>query len=173
MRIVLVVALLSVAVAGTASAAPDASCRAAALRGSVAVIPGSAGAGSISYALRLQNVSAQTCAVSGLPQVRLLDRLHRALPTHVRTSRPGLLTAVLVRIRPGGWTVASARFSPDVPGPGEPVAGTVCEHTAVALRVSAPGGGSVVVPIRPATPVCEHGTMTFSVYVAGKKPPLH
>jgi hypothetical protein len=165
-----VLAVLAVGVATSASPAGPAPCRGGALRGSFAYVPGSAGAGNVVYALRLRNVSAATCTVTGLPQVRLLDRLRRGLPTHATAAHPGQLTAILVRLAPGGWTSASARFSPDVPGPGEG-GRKQCEPLARALRVSAPGGGAAVVPVQPATPVCEHGGMSLSAYVVGKRPP--
>jgi hypothetical protein len=58
---------------------------------------------------------------------------------------------------------ATARFSPDVPGPGEPVSGRQCEPTAYKVRVTPPsGGGTLVAPILPPTPVCEHGTVFLS-----------
>jgi hypothetical protein len=147
------------------------SCAGAALTGSFTAVPGSAGAGNIVYALRVRNVSKHLCTVTGLPQVRLLDTHRKGLPTHVTAAHPGMLTAVLVRLKPGAWASAPARFSPDVPGPGEPAAGKNCERTAVWLRVVAPGGGSAVVPVKPATPVCEHGALSFSGYGVGKTPP--
>jgi hypothetical protein len=143
------------------------------LTGSFAAVPGSAGAGNISYNLRLRNRSTHTCFVSGLPQLRLVGLHGKALPTHVRPSHPGALTAVRVDVRPGGYTAATARFSPDVPGVGEGNYGP-CEPKAYRARVTVPpGGGVVVVPLVPATSVCEHGTMTFSVMVAGRNGPAH
>jgi hypothetical protein len=140
------------------------SCKGGDLGGSFTVVRGSAGAGSISYLLRLTNRSQQTCIVTGLPIVGLLDANGRRLPTHERPITPGIGTAILVRLAPGQSTTATARFSPDVPGVGEPVAGRRCEHTAYKLRVGARGGGSTIVAIRPATPVCEHGSMAWSLY---------
>jgi hypothetical protein len=71
MRIALLLTVLLALAGGIGSAAPDASCSGAAPRGSFAETAGSAGARSISHALRPRNVSATTCTVSGLPQVRL------------------------------------------------------------------------------------------------------
>jgi hypothetical protein len=68
-----------------------------------------------------------------------------------------------VRLAPGRTATATARFSPDVPGPGEPTTGPRCEPTAYLLRVRPNGGGTLKAPIRPPTPVCEHGGMTWSV----------
>jgi Domain of unknown function (DUF4232) len=164
--------LIAVVAGGTATAAArdDAPCRARALRGSFAAVPGSAGAGNIVYALRVRNAGIATCTLTGLPQLRLVDARHRALPTHVTAAHPGQLTAILVRVAPGGWASASARFSPDVPGPGEGNR-RQCEPTARAVRVTAPGGGTALLPVKPATPVCEHGSMSLSAWVAGRRAP--
>jgi hypothetical protein len=113
------------------------------LEGSFRVVRGSAAAGSIVYALRLENRSGRSCAVTGLPVLQLLGRAGRSLPTHELAARPSALTAVLVTLAPGRRTVATARFSPDVPGPGEPrLPGGQCEPTSVRLRVAALGGGT-------------------------------
>jgi len=137
-------------------------CAAGSLGGTFAAIPGSAGAGNIVYALTVRNVSKRSCFLTGIPGVRLLDRSSRLLPTHVRPAHPGALTAVRVELAPGRTARATARFSPDVPGPGEPVRGR-CEAVAYRLRVTPNGGGTLSAPIRPPTPVCEHGTMTWTV----------
>ena len=138
-------------------------CTAAKLTGTFAGVPGSAGAGNIVYALRLRNRSSAPCTVTGIPGVTLLDRRVRRLPTHPLPAHPGALTAVLVTLAPGKTATATARFSPDVPGPGEPVSGRRCEPVAYTLLVRPNGGGTVRAPIRPPTPVCEHGGMTWSV----------
>jgi uncharacterized protein DUF4232 len=169
MRRLAVLALALAASAGATRAATPEFCAGSALTGSFAAVPGSAGAGSISYLLTLRNRSARSCAVTGLPALRLLGRNGRNLPTHAAAARVGIATAVRVTLRPGGRTSVTARFSPDVPGPGEPVSGRLCEPTAYRLRVAARGGGATVVPIRPPTPVCEHGTLFVSVYVAGRR----
>ena len=172
---------LGVAVAGgiaafaatTVTAAVAPACVGKDLIGTFAAVPGSAGAGSISYNLRLRNRSSRTCFVSGLAQLQLVGRTGKALPTRVRPAHPGALTAVRVDVRPGGYTAATARFSPDVPGVGEGGYGP-CEPKAYRARVTVPpGGGVVVVPIVPATSVCEHGSMAFSVMVAGRNGPSH
>jgi hypothetical protein len=135
------------------------------LSGSFRVVRGSAGAGNIVYALRLENRSGRRCSVTGLPAAQLLDRADKALPTHVLAARPGALTPVLVVLRPGQATRATARFSPDVPGPGEPrLANGQCEPSTSRLGVLALGGGATTVPVSPPTPVCEHGSLRFSAY---------
>jgi Domain of unknown function (DUF4232) len=156
------IALPAAALGGghTATIAP---CKATQLTGRFTVVPGSAGAGNISYALRLRNHSRRACFVSGLAGLRLLDHAHRPLPTEVEPAfRPGL-TAVRVVLRPGRSARAEARLSPDVPGVGEPVAGTVCERTAYRVRVTVPPGkGTLVAPVTPPTPVCEHGRIVLA-----------
>src|SRR4051812_16689965 len=163
----LALALVVLAAAGAATCAGargGAACTGAQLKGTFNVVPGSAGAGNISYTLVLKNVSSRMCTVTGLPQGRLLGKTGKALPTHVRAASPGMLTAILVRLLPGKTAYASARFSPDVPGPGEPTAGTKCEPTAWWFRVLAPGGGTLKAKVEPPTPVCEHGQLLFSGY---------
>jgi hypothetical protein len=144
-------------------AVQTAPCQARDLAGTFAVVPGSAGAGNIVYALRLKNTSRATCTVTGVPGVTLLDRRDRRLPTHAFPAHPGTLTAVLVALAPGKTATATARFSPDVPGVGEPVSGTRCEPIADSMLVRPSGGGTLRVRVGPPTPVCEHGGMSWSV----------
>ena len=160
------IALLATLVACAAGrgASRTSFCTGGQLSGTFAVVPGSAGAGNIVYALVLRNRSSSTCRLTGLPVVRLLGRTARPLPTHVTPAFRGALTAVLVTLAPGQRTKATARFSPDVPGPGEPTAGKQCEPTAFWLRVVARGGSATTVRVKPPTPVCEHGGLQFSVY---------
>jgi hypothetical protein len=164
-RLLALVLVVAATAAATAAAAPgDAACTGAQLKGAFNVVRGSAGAGNITYKLVLTNVSTHTCTLTGLPQGRLLAKNGNALPTHVRAASPGMLTAILVRLAPGRTTFATARFSPDVPGPGEPAAGTRCERTSWWFRVLAQGGGTTKVKLGPPTPVCEHGRLLFSAY---------
>jgi len=169
----LVVALTALAVVLAAGVSAQGAtsisfCKGVQLTGTFAAVPGSAGAGNISYLLVLRNRSTRICLVTGLPQFRLLGHYGKALPTRTFPSHPGFATAVLVTLRPGQVTSVTARFSPDVPGVGEPANGPQCERTAYRLQVFARGGGSSVVPILPVTPVCEHGSMQVSVYVFGR-----
>jgi hypothetical protein len=169
--LVAVVVLLGLAATATASSATRASapCTGAVLSGTFTVIPGSAGAGNIVYRLRLADNGPAACFVTGLPGVTLLDAKGRKLPTASSfAGRPGMLTAVMVQLAPGRSTATlTARFSPDIPGTGEPVAGRQCERTAYKLRVTPSGGGSVVVPISPPTPVCEHGGLQLTSFTRG------
>jgi hypothetical protein len=137
--------------------------------GTFSAVPGSAGAGQITYLLALRNRSQRACSVTGIPELQLLGRYGRTLPTHVAPARPGIATAALITVKPGGYASVTARFSPDVPGPGEPVSARQCEPTAYKLRVRAQGGGSTVVPVVKPTPVCEHGSLVVSLYVAGRR----
>jgi hypothetical protein len=139
------------------------------LTGTFTAIRGSAGAGNIVYRLRVQNTGRAACFVTGLPGVTLLDAGGRRLPTKSSfVGRPGMLTAVMVPLTPGtGTATLTARFSPDIPGPGEPTVGNQCERTAYKLRVTPSGGGSVVVPISPPTPVCEHGSLQLTSFTRG------
>ena len=135
------------------------------LTATFAVVPGSPGAGQISYRLRLTNSSQATCFVSGLPVVQLLDAKGAALPTQGRAAQAGQSTAARVELQPGASAAADARFSPDVAGTGDQQTGA-CEPTAATLRVTAPGGGSVDAAVDPPTAVCERGTLSFSVFAA-------
>ena len=153
-------ALCASAAAGSHTAGD---CTGSQLAGRFAVVPNSGAAGNISYRLTLKNTSARSCTVTGLPLGRLLGKPKASLPTRIRPAHPGALTAVLVRLAPGETTFATARFSPDVPGQGEPVMGR-CEPIAYWFRVKAPGGGTTTVKVAPPTSVCEHGTMFLSAY---------
>jgi hypothetical protein len=146
---------------------PVALCTADELRGTFAVVPGSPGAGQITYRLRLTNTGSAACVLSGLPSVRQLDAQGDELPTQVTAAQPGEPTAVRVVLEPSGSAVADARFSPDVPGVGETQTGP-CEPRATVLRVTAPGGGSADAPVQPPTAVCSKGSLRFSVYAAGR-----
>ncbi len=141
-------------------------CLASALTGSFAVIPGSPGAGQISYRLRLTNQSDAPCFVTGLPVVQLLDAQGGKLPTNVSPAHPGTATAVRVDLAPGDAAAADARFSPDIPGGSEPT-DAPCEPKSATLRVTV-GAGSVDAPVDPPTPVCERGTLNFSNFTAAQ-----
>ena len=104
------------------------------------------------------------CFVSGLPVVQLLDQAGHDLPTNAQPAQPGQATAARIILQPGGAAVAEARFSPDVPGGSEQTDGP-CEPKAYTLRVSL-AGAPLDVPVTPPTPVCERGTLSFSLYTA-------
>jgi uncharacterized protein YecT (DUF1311 family) len=157
-------AVVGVALARSSASSP---CNGSQLSGTFTAVPGSAGAGSISYRLTLVNRSQSTCFVTGIPRVVLLDVNGRALPTSVRPAAPGVATSAKIDLAPGSAATADARFSPDVPGPGEQHPGA-CEKTAYWLAVRpAPGPGKLSVPVSPPTPVCEQGRMSFSLLRRG------
>lgn len=149
----------------TPAPAAAAACGVGDLGGGFSVVPGSAGAGQITYTLTLTNASPAACYVSGIPQVELLDAQGGALPTKVSAARPGQATAAKIVLQPGDSAKADARFSPDVPGPGEPVTQKACEPTAHELKVTV-AAGSFTVPVTPPTPVCEHGALSMSLLAA-------
>jgi hypothetical protein len=159
------IAAIAVPYAGARTASTP--CTGSMLGGSFKVIPGSAGAGNIVYRLRVANTGSSTCFVTGIPGLTLLDKQGRKLPTKATFGgRPGTLTAVMVPLSPGTSASLTARFSPDIPGPGEPALMRACEPTAYTLRVAPSGGGATVVPISPPTPVCEHGGMSITGFTA-------
>jgi hypothetical protein len=158
-----ILAVAAFAACGASGGSQPLSCAGSQLSGRFAVVPGSAGAGNIVYALMLKNTSTKTCTVTGLPEGRLFGLHGRKLPTHIHAAFPAGLAAVLVRLAPGKGARATARFSPDVPGVGEGTIGA-CEPKAYTLRVSLTGGGTMSAKLAPATPVCEHGALSFSAY---------
>jgi len=156
-------ALLAVGGAALAKSSAAAPCDASQLSGTFKHLPGSEGAGSVSYRLTLLNAARSACFVTGIPGLVLLDKQGKALPTHVHAASPGTATAAKVELAPGSAATADARFSPDVPGPGEQHSGP-CEKTAYSLTVSpTPGRGSLRAPISPPTAVCEKGGMSLSL----------
>jgi uncharacterized protein DUF4232 len=160
--------VLAVAAGTVRADAGLAPCSGSQLSGTFSVVPGSAGAGQISYVLRLRNRSQDSCFVSGLPVLRLLGKAGKPLPTHVWPTHPGALTAIRVELAPGAYAAATARFSPDVPGVGEQQIGQ-CERTAFRARVRPPSGtGTLLVLITPPTPVCEQGRLVFSAIYPGR-----
>jgi hypothetical protein len=168
-RLLALMAILFVAGTATAVAGPPPQCKGTQLEATFAAVPGSAGAGNITYKLVAKNISTHTCVVTGLPHGRLLGKTGKALPTTVWPAKVGQLTAVLVTLKPGRSTFATARFSPDVPGPGEPVVGRACEPTAWFFRLQLAGGGTAKAKLAPPTPVCEHGRLFFSAYSVARR----
>jgi hypothetical protein len=136
----------------TTSASGGSFCTGSDVSATFDVLQGSAGAGNIVYTLTLKNTSQQDCAVTGMPQVQLLDANGADLPTHVIPA--GKNTAVYTLLHPGDTARATARFSPDVDPCGKTVA-----HT---LRVTPNGGGTVDAAISPPTRVCQDGSMQWS-----------
>jgi uncharacterized protein DUF4232 len=162
---ILAVALaFGVQVAEAPAATTGNPCTGADLHGTFTFMPGSQGAGNLTYVLRLRNASAKTCVLAVLPDkhlpaLRLLNAKGAKLPTNAAPSRPKE-PVLAISLAPGKSAVATARFSPDVPGKGEQQIGR-CEPVASKLRVSPSAGGSLVASIAPPTSVCEHGGMTI------------
>lgn len=149
----------------TTKTAASAPCAAGSLQGSFDVVPGSPGAGQISYTLKLTNTGATPCYVSGIPQVQLLGTTGGALATSASAEPPAPANPPKVSLQHGGSAVAEARFSPDVNGTGDSTTGQ-CQPTATVLRVTAQGGGTLDAPIQPPTPVCEQGSLHFRIFTA-------
>ena len=144
----------------TTSATASSACAATGLQGSFDGIEGSAGAGQISYALKLTNTGSSPCFVSGIPQAQLLGTTGNALPTTI-SLEPGQGNGSKVTLQAGASATAEARFSPDVPGQGDSQGPGPCQPTATVLRVTAPGGGTLDAPVQPPTAVCEQGSLHF------------
>jgi Domain of unknown function (DUF4232) len=163
----LIAAVTALAQLGGAGAATEKAspCTGKDLRGTFTAVPGSQGAGNIVYALRLRNASSGACTIKGLPSVQLLGKEGVKRPTAAVALHPAQAAAVLVTLAPNKAAALTARFSPDVPGRGEQQIGR-CEPVSAKLRVSPPGGGSLIAAITPPTSVCEHGGMTFSALAA-------
>jgi hypothetical protein len=159
-----IAAALLVGAGATSATTTAPACGGRDLAGSFRAVPGSPGAGSITYRLRLTNTSSTACWVSGIPALRLLGAKGGALPTKVSPAVAGQATGAKIVLRPGRSAKADARFSPDVPGVGEGTLGA-CEPTAHRLRVTI-GGSSLTVPVSPPTPVCEHGSLRLSLLSA-------
>jgi hypothetical protein len=137
----------------TTTSAAASACTGDQLSGTFAEAPGGGGAGQIEYTLTLTNTSSTSCTLH-VQSATLLDAGGSSLPTHTSGALPGGLLA------PGASAAATARFSPDVPGTGDSQSGT-CQPKAYTLQLTPAGGGTVAAPIKPATSVCERGSLTF------------
>jgi len=146
----------TVTTTGSASSAKP--CTGGQLAGTFNLVPGSAGAGQIVYALTLKNTSPSACSLHGIPSGTLLGATGAALPTHVTAGGAGRTKRVV--LQPGASAVAQARFSSTVAGQGDSQSGT-CQPTAHTLQVTAPGGGVTDAAIKPPTSVCEQGSLNF------------
>ena len=150
----------------TTSRPASAPCAGGSLQGTFALIPGSPGAGQTSYRLTLTNTGAGSCWLQGIPQVQLLGTTGAANPTNATAAPPAPANPAKVSLAHGGSATSDARFSPDVPGTGDKNQPGPCEDTSTVLRVTAPGGGTIDAPMQPPTPVCERGSLRFTVFVA-------
>ena len=160
---------LALAVPAGGRAAPAAGCQGAALRGSFTEVLGSRAMGKVEYTLRLKNVSSRACTVAGRPSLRLLGQSGKPLPTYVTPWKP-LRTTRAVTLWPGGGARATALLRVDIPGRGDVQApGAPCQPTAVSLRVGAAAATSTLLPVQPATPVCESGAISLRGLVASEQ----
>ena len=147
----------------TRSTGQPSACTHAQLTGTFTAVPGSAGAGQIEYVLTLRNISGRGCRLGAAPPgVKLLDASGSPLPTRAVLAQAGNQSTPPATLEPGTAAAAAVRFSPDVAGPGDAQSGP-CQPKAHALEVTATGGGTVDVPIRPPTSVCERGTLDFDL----------
>lgn len=161
MRRTLVAAVLAAAAVvavGLGSTGRAAVTACAHLSGTFSLVPGSPGAGHVVYALRVRNAGPASCAVRGVPAVRLLGTGGVRLPTHV-VRETGVPPARTIHLAAGGSTRATARFSPDVNGTGDHAPGP-CQPVAHTARVTA-SGDTFVVALHPASRVCERGELVF------------
>jgi Protein of unknown function (DUF4232) len=124
------------------------------------MIPNSAGAGQIGYALTVKNTSAAACTVQGIPKGKLLGANGTALPTLIK-SAGGAGKPVVLPL--GASAIAQARFSPDIAGEGDSQSGA-CQPQAHTFELTAPGGGVTEAAIKPPTSVCVRGTLNFQPY---------
>jgi Protein of unknown function (DUF4232) len=125
------------------------------------LIPGSAGAGQIGYALTVKNTSQAPCSLHGVPQGTLQGATGAPLPTHVK---PAGSSGRAIVLPPGASATATARFSPDVAGTGDSQSGA-CQPVARTFQVTGPGGGITEAEIQPPTSVCQQGTLNFVPFV--------
>lgn len=157
-------ATVTTTVANETTTSQTAACAAGDLSGVFKTIPGSAGAGQISYELVVTNTSQSDCTVTGLPTMQLLDASGNDLPTHEDAAHPGQATAALITLQPNGSASAQARFSPDVNGVGDAQSGA-CQPKAATVRVTI-GSGTLDAPAQPPTSVCEQGALHVDVFTA-------
>jgi hypothetical protein len=143
----------------TGSVASAKPCMGTQLAGVFVVIPGSAGAGQISYSLTVKNSSQIPCSVQGIPQGTLLGVSGTPLPTHVKSAGGGGRRIVLP---PGASATAQARFSPDVAGTGDSQSGA-CQPAAHTFQLTA-SGGVTEASMKPPTSVCQQGTLNFEAF---------
>jgi hypothetical protein len=149
--ILVVAAVVGAAFTATGATGKDNSCQLAA---KMTFIKGSQGAGNVSYKLTISN-SGTACRLNNQPILRLIGARGQNLPTKVIWS--GKAGSVL--IKKGKSASATMRFSPDIPGPGEPKRGA-CEPKA--HRIKLVSAGVLFGPVSPPTSVCERGTMRSS-----------
>jgi hypothetical protein len=106
--------------------------------------------------------------VTGFPGIVLRDSAGNVLPTHVTNFAT---SPAAVSVAPGAWVHSELRFSPDIPGPGEPSSGQ-CEPNAVSATVQLPADPhTVTVTLDAPTSVCEQGALEAKAFAAGQSSP--
>ena len=157
-----VVAAAAFAACGASAGGQPTSCTGAQLAGAFKVVPGSAGAGNIVYELTLKNTSTKTCTVTGLPQGQLLGKHDGALPTHIRAAfRPAHRDARHGSRRAGRPTRRRGS-RPTCPGSASRRSARASRRRTRSGSSRAGGGTTNGEAQLPPTPVCEHGTLSFS-----------
>ena len=144
----------------SASVSSAKACSGTQLAAVFALVPNSAGAGQIAYALKVKNTSGSPCFVRGIPKGTLLGANGTPLPTHIKATGAGGKQVVLPV---GASAMAQARFSPDVAGQGDSQSGD-CQPQAHTFQLNSDGGGVTEAAIRPPTSVCEQGTLSFEAF---------
>ncbi|NUR30509.1 MAG: DUF4232 domain-containing protein [Catenulispora sp.] len=133
------------------------------------LIEGSNGAGHVAADIALQNTSTHACTVSGYPGISLLASDEHPLPTNV-VKFPTTVTTLTVP--PGGWIHSEIRYSPNIPGDGEPATGN-CEPETVHARAQLPGDSAwAKVTLANPTTVCEKGTLQAKPFMSGPSSPV-
>ncbi|HEX4862464.1 MAG TPA: DUF4232 domain-containing protein [Acidimicrobiales bacterium] len=125
------------------------------LKGSYAVIPGSASAGHVEARVVLTNSSSAACRTFGYVGMQLLDANGAPLPTNV-VRQPG--TIQQITLGPGQSASAVSQFSPDIAGQGDSTTGN-CQPVAASTELTPPNDTRFVIVQGPGNPVCERGTI--------------
>lgn len=150
----------TVTVTTTASVSGAKACSGTQLAAVFSIVPNSAGAGQIAYALKVKNTSGSPCYVRGIPKGTLLGANGTELPTNVEATGGAGKQVVLPE---GASATAQARFSPDVAGQGDSQSGD-CQPQAHTFQLTAAGDGVTEAAIKPPTSVCEQGTLHFEAF---------
>jgi hypothetical protein len=133
------------------------------------VVPDSQGAGHVAADLAFQNTSGHTCTIAGFPGLSLLASNDHPLPTNVLKDTS--LAVTTIKVAPGAWVHSEMRYSPNIPGPGEPQSGQ-CEPTAVHALALLPGDSAWThVTLGNPTTVCEKGEVQAKPFVSGQSSP--
>jgi hypothetical protein len=96
--------------------------------------------------------------------MQLLSATGASLPTNV-VRDPAVPPAILT-VAPGAAVSAVARFSPDIPGPGDSQTG-VCQPMATRTLVIAPNDTAQLSVPGPQSSVCEQGTIDVRALQSG------